>query len=113
MSEFIWILLYVVTCESIVQLIFTAAPLQGIRNFIIRMTPFLYNKKFNTHLLECRYCVSFWVGIILSILYFKVPETKYVVVALVIHRLSNHFHLVFSLIRDRQLEIRIRRNKRS
>jgi hypothetical protein len=99
--------------EALVQLWFHAAPLQGIRRWLIARTPFLYSKEFSTHLLECRYCVSAWVGILAATAYFywDTPIVEWAVVALAIHRLSNYLHLAFSLTRDIQVDIRIKRGK--
>jgi hypothetical protein len=59
----------VVACEALVQLWFHAAPLQGIRRFFVKITPFLYSKEQETHLLDCKYCVSFWAAIVVTVSY--------------------------------------------
>lgn len=99
----------VVACEALVQLWFDAAPLQPVRRVLIWMTPFL--KARDTHLFQCKYCTSVWIAIILTLL-LALNEGIYnfVTTILSIHRLSNYLHLVFSLMRDRQIDLRIKRN---
>ena len=111
MNEIIWIIMYAVSCEALVQLWFNAAPLSGIRVWLIKHTPFLISEEYG-NLFECRYCISVWIAVLLTILYFMLPFSRYIVIALFIHRISNHFHLLFSLLRDIQLDRRIARNRR-
>lgn len=47
------ILFYIIACESLVQLWFRALPLQGLRWFIIKKTPWL--RAGGEHLFECKY----------------------------------------------------------
>lgn len=111
MNEIILILMYAVACEALVHLWFNAAPLAGIREWLINHTPFLTSEEYG-NLFECRYCLSAWVAILLTISYYMIPLSRYLVIALFIHRISNHFHLLFSLLRDFQLDRRIARNRR-
>jgi hypothetical protein len=104
------LILYIIACEALVQLWFYAAPLQGIRNWVIKYTPFL-NSEEQGHLFNCKYCTSFWCALFLAIFYFTCPLFKYFIIVLVIHRLSNFLHLIFSYIRDLQLDIRVNRNR--
>jgi hypothetical protein len=105
------ILCGVVACEALVQLWFNAAPLQPIRRLIIKITPFLYSKNQRTHLLNCPYCISVWVGFLITVVLFTSNWCLYIVIALAIHRISNFLHLIFSWIRDKQLDLRVTRNK--
>jgi hypothetical protein len=108
------LLLLPIACEAIVQLWFHAAPLQGVRQWIIKSTPFLVSKQQDTHLMDCKYCISVWAGALVMILYYYMdyPVVMYSLGALIIHRLSNYYHLVFSWIRDLQWDVRINRNKK-
>jgi hypothetical protein len=104
------ILFYIIACESLVQLWFRALPLQGLRWFIIKKTPWL--RAGGEHLFECKYCTSFWFGLALMLGFLS--GNVYIdafVIALSLHRLSNFLHLVFSYIFDKQLNLRISRRK--
>jgi hypothetical protein len=104
----------IVATEALVNLWFRAAPLQGLRRWLVRLTPFLYSKEQDTHLFNCPYCLSFWVASALVLLYSLASCRGFVflfAVVLSLHRLSNFLHLVFSLLRDKQLDLRVARNK--
>lgn len=109
--RFLWIVLLAISVESAVELWKKAAPLQGIKRWIVSRTPFLYSEEMQTHLCDCPYCVSLWVGIlaVIGYLYMDSVVVVYIVVGLVAHRLSNYFHILFSILRDMQLDLRIRR----
>lgn len=97
--------------EALVQLWFHAAPLQGIRRWLIDRTPFFYSKEQDTHLLECRYCCAVWAGALAAtaFLFWHMPAVQWCAAALATARLANFLHVVFSTIRDVQLDIRIKR----
>ena len=101
----------VILCESIVNLIFNGGVLQPAREFIRRLTPFLVVRE--EHLLDCKLCTSFWIGLFswwaVSL---DITFLNYIIYGIVVHRLSNFFHLGYSLTRDKQLDIRVNRNKR-
>lgn len=104
------VFLYVVACEALVQLFFYAMPLQKLRYKLIAKTPWLRVDYF--HLFECKYCVSFWVGVLC--MFGFLSQLWYIdafVYALVFHRLSNFLHLIFSLTLDKQFDIRIARGR--
>ena len=105
------LLLIIITCEAIVNLIFNGSVLQPLREWLIKRTSVLSVR--GDHLLSCKLCTSFWVGTlgVIFFMFFDIIFVKVIVLSLVIHRLSNHFHLIFSLLRDVQLDIRVRRNK--
>ena len=113
MTRVINIILLAIAVEAVVELIKTAAPLQGIKEWIIKHTPFLYSERQQTHLLLCPPCTSLWVSILAVIAYLYMDTTVVVciVVGLVAHRLSNYFHIIYSILRDKQLNIRIARGK--
>jgi len=104
------IMMMIIVVEALTQLIFEAAPLQPIRNFIIRFTPFLNIG--GSHLLECKYCTSVWVSMFSVFLYYNLDYqiVYWFCLMLVFHRLSNFVHLYFSLMRDIQLDKRASRN---
>lgn len=102
----------IIACEALVQLWFHAAPLQGIRFWLVKLTPFLYSECQQTHLLNCKYCCSVWAAVLLVILFYVSPEVfLFIVLILTFHRISNFLHLAFSLLRDKQIDLRINRGK--
>jgi hypothetical protein len=112
LQDSINIIIAVVACEAIVQLWFHAAPIQPIRRFLIRMTPFFYSREQETHLFDCCYCTSVWASLLVTVAYFTFVPNVYLFFAMVlaVHRLSNFLHLGFSLIRDVQLDLRVARS---
>jgi hypothetical protein len=102
--------LLTIATEAIVELWRKAAPLQGIRERLIALTPFLYSKRQNTHLLDCGYCLSVWAaGMSLGILW---GLGEWPLIVIVVHRVSNYAHLAYSLMRDLQLDVRVARGKK-
>ncbi|HOK07628.1 MAG TPA: DUF1360 domain-containing protein [Syntrophales bacterium] len=106
-------ILAIIATEAIVELLKKAAPLQGIKRRLITWTPFLYSTE-QGHLLDCPYCSSVWVGFGMMAALWFMDSTAYLLFSgsLAIHRLSGYLHLVFSLLRDVQLDIRIHRSHR-
>lgn len=104
------ILIMVIVTEGLTQLFFEAAPLQGIRRFLIRFTPFF--RIDGRHVFECKYCTSVWVSVLTVYMYFNIENSIITVFCMfiVLHRLSNFLHLGFSLLRDIQLDKRASRN---
>ena len=96
--------------EALVELIFTAAPLQGARAWLIKKTPFLVSIE-QGHLLECKYCTSLWIAaaVITMATYADYPATRLASAALVISRLSNYAHILIGWIRDVQINKRLER----
>jgi hypothetical protein len=107
------LVLLVIVCEAGVEAIKHAAPLQPIKNWLISVTPFLYSKSQNTHLLSCPYCLSVYTGVICSILFIYIdnPVIWFIILATAFHRVSNYLHLLISTIRDSQMNMRISRGK--
>ena len=107
------IIMLVIACEALVQLWFHAAPLQGLRRLMIRMTPFLYSKEQESHLLDCRYCVSVWTGAVMAGTYCFMGNriVFFIIASLVIGRLSNFIHLAFSYLNDKQMDLRVARGR--
>jgi hypothetical protein len=100
-----------IACESLVQLWFHAEPLQEVRQWLIKHTTFLCSA--DTHLLDCPYCLSVWVGALMMVAYLFMEQTVFMAFsgALIIHRLSNYLHLIFSFLRDKQFDARVARGK--
>lgn len=96
--------------EALVELFFKAAPLQGIRRWLVVHTPFLYSEE-QGHLLECKYCVSFWVAVWIVFCYYFLNNTvtQALAVVIVVARLSNFVHIVFGLLKDKQINMRLDR----
>lgn len=96
--------------EAIVNLLFNGTVLQPTREFLIKYLPLRVKGE---HLLECKLCTSFWVGII-SIILLKYLSGigLLIVLGIVVHRLSNYVHILYSIIRDKQFDIRVARNKK-
>ena len=111
--DIITIIMMIVSTEAIVELIKNAAPLQGIKEWVVRHTPFLYSESQQTHLLQCPWCISVWVGALIALAYFYVDYSVFMVfcLSMTIHRMSNHIHVFFSLMADRQRDIRVARRK--
>ena len=99
-------LILIIATEALVELWKKAAPLQGIREWLTDKTPFLYSERMDTHLLECPYCMSVWIGFIVVSLYLLTDIFIYFCMVLAVHRLSNYAHLLSSFVRDKQLDIR-------
>jgi hypothetical protein len=106
------IFIMVFAVEALTFLIFFAAPVQGIRKWIIKRTSFLESKDMG-HLLNCKVCTSVWISALMTPLYFymDMPLVMYFLLALVIFRLANYFHQVVSLLRDLQFDIRVNRGR--
>lgn len=104
------VLALAVLVEALVEVVFTAAPLQGIRAWLIKKTPWLRSAD-QGHLMDCPYCTSVWIaaGVILLSTFADCQALRLVGAAVVIHRLSNYAHLVISSIRDAQINMRLKR----
>ena len=104
------ILALAVITEALVELIFTAAPLQGARAWLIKKTPWLRSIE-QGHLLECKYCTSIWIaaGVLLLATFADCQALRISSAALIIARLSNYAHLLYGWIRDAQINKRLAR----
>lgn len=96
--------------EASVELIFTAAPLQGSRAWLIKKTPWLRSTD-QGHLLECKYCTSLWVAaaFVLLATFADTPASRLASAALIVARLSNYAHILYGIIRDAQINIQLER----
>lgn len=96
--------------EALVELFFTAAPLQRIRSQLILKTTFLRSEE-QGHLLDCKYCTSVWIAAIVLILatFADCQSTRLAAAAIIIARISNYAHLMYSWIYDKQINSRLER----
>ena len=96
--------------EALVELFFTASPLQGIRAWLIKKTP-VFNTLVNGHLLECKYCTSVWIGALIVLLatFADCQATRLAAGVIIVARISNYTHLIVSSMRDAQINMRLRR----
>lgn len=99
-------LILIISIEAVVELWKKAAPIQSFKEWLIINTPFLYSPRLDTHLMECPYCMSVWIGFIMSLCYFINHQFIYVAMILSFHRASNYIHIGISYLRDLQLNIR-------
>lgn len=106
------IVLAIVACEALTQIWFDAAPLADVREWIIRNTGILYSKRQQKHLLQCKYCMSVWFALLLvGVWYWNREVFIFSILFLSVHRLSNFLHLIYSLGRDKQIDMRVARRK--
>jgi hypothetical protein len=104
------ILLTIVLIEALTELFFKAAPLQSIRKWLINKTPFLFSVE-QGHLFDCKYCTAFWIsiGVVLTAIFLDYYVTRLMAYIIIVHRLSNFVHIIYSTIRDWQLNLRLSR----
>jgi hypothetical protein len=111
-QDSIVIILGVIFCEALMNLFFTAGIIQPAREKFMELTPFLSVR--GEHLFSCKMCTSVWTGMV-TVGVFQFAHygvVRFIIYGIVIHRLSNYWHLLYSLNRDRQLDIRVDRNKK-
>lgn len=109
------IILCALFIEAVTQLIFHAAPLQPIRNWLRQHTPMFYSKTTEEHLLDCKYCTSVWVGFGTVIAYHLFNPNIFLTIlfySCIVHRISNYMHTIYSYVVDKQLDLRVARRKR-
>jgi len=96
--------------EALVELFFKAAPLQGIRLWLIKKTPWLRSEA-QGHLLDCKYCTSVWVAVlaILAATFADFQVTRLAAAVFIVGRLSNYAHSMICTIRDFQINLRLER----
>ena len=100
----------IILIEALTELTFKAAPLQPLRAWLIRNTPTLRSKA-QGHLLDCKYCTSIWIGAgIITIDFFINNQVLNLLAAIIIlSRLANFLHVIFALLRDTQINLRLER----
>ena len=106
------LIIFAILVEALVELFFKAAPLQGIRRWIISKTPFLVSEE-QGHLFECKYCTAFWVSVfvILIIMFFDNTVSRTIGFIIVVARLSNFVHIIYSLVFNSKMNMILRRTK--
>lgn len=104
------LILLAILTEAVIELLFFAEPLQYFRRILIKFTPSLNLKNYG-HLLDCKYCISFWIGSIIYLLslFLNNQLTKAIAFCIIVHRLSNYIHIVSSTVRDHQINLRLNR----
>ena len=109
-KSLIRILYLAILTEALVELFFKAAPLQGIRAWLIKKTPALRSEE-QGHLLECKYCMSIWIatGIVLLAMLFDHLVLLPLAGVIIVARVSNYAHLLYSALRDAQINSRLKR----
>jgi hypothetical protein len=102
-------IVFAILIESLVELFFKAAPLQRIRHWIINKTPFLEVDE--QHLLDCKYCVSFWVSVVvvLVMVFFDNTITRTFGFIIVVARLSNFIHIIYAIVFNGKMNMILRR----
>lgn len=103
------ILFTILLIEALTELFFKAAPLQGIRTWCVKKTPFLNSEQ--GHLFSCKYCTAFWVSVlvVLVAIFLDCYVTRLLAYIIIVHRISNFVHIIYSTIRDWQLNLRLSR----
>jgi hypothetical protein len=103
-NEFIFILLILpVVVEATTQLIGDSDIFGGIREWVKAKS------KFFNDLFSCKYCLSVWISLFITMTYFGVKFfvwqslPYYFIVMLFIHRLSNFYHLIFDIVNEYKL----------
>jgi len=114
-DNFFTLILMCIFVEAVTKLIFYAAPLQGIKNYIRARTPMLYSTEREEHLLDCKYCTSVWVAaffVSMYLLFWPNIILTFVFYVCIIHRVSNYLHVIVGIMNDKQIDMRIARGKR-
>ena len=103
-------ILLIISIEAATELIFHAAPLQRPRLYLIAALPRLAIPPYG-HLLDCPYCVSVWVSVFFTGIYFSVPAffVTPILFFLSCHRLANFLHLIFRWAYNHNLDLLLRR----
>lgn len=98
-------------CEAVVELFFNGAPIQKLRSWLILKTPFLTFEGYG-NIFNCKYCVSFYVGILGVFLYIYLNHVFFfcIGIAIVLHRISNYIHIMYRIVVDHQINLRLARN---
>ena len=104
------IIFLAILTEALVELFFTAAPLQNVRSIIIKKTPWLRSIE-RGHLLECKYCMSIWIGafVVIFTIVADCNMTRLFATAVIVARGSNYAHTMIGFLRDLQINSRLKR----
>ena len=104
------ILVLAILTEALVEIFFNAAPLQGIRAWLIKKTP-VFDSSEQGHLLNCKYCTSVWTGaaIVLLAALADTALTRTLATMIIVARSSNYIHQIYSILRDCVINMRLNR----
>ena len=99
---YILVILPIVT-EAITQLIGSSTIFEGIRGQLKSIN------KFMNELMSCKYCLSVWMSFFACIIFFNInllvwqSLPYYFIVMILVHRLSNVYHLIFDILNEYKL----------
>lgn len=99
------VLILAVSVEAIVELLYGAEILETPRNVISKI-------EILGRLIACKYCMSVWVGLMVSVAYMFLWEftvVKLFLYAICLHRMSNIFHFMVSFLQEKIFDSRINR----
>ncbi|KKK76451.1 hypothetical protein LCGC14_2863520 [marine sediment metagenome] len=102
--------LLAILTEALIELFFSEGLFKKIRIFLVRQTPGL-NLPAYGHLLDCKYCCSVWIGLIVIYLstYINYPLPRLIAFGIILARASNYIHCTLGLLRDLQINTRLKR----
>jgi hypothetical protein len=93
----------IIAAEAMTQLTCKAEIFDRLRNWIKSLSTF------TNDLLSCPYCVSVWVAAFTVVLFMAWEWSWWFVLLLVIHRISNVLHDLFSIILNFKIDQILRR----
>jgi len=103
------VMLLAIACEAITEIIGASLLFEKVREKIIAL-----DICFISDLLACKYCLSVWVSVVVAGSYCMVEHRslslfnsfnlfiilKFMLIIIVVHRLSNWLHLLFDIIQE-------------
>lgn len=93
----------IIAAEAMTQLTCKAEIFNRLRDWLKSLS------SFTNELLSCPYCVSVWVAGFTALLYFYYEWTWWFILLLVIHRVSNVLHDLFSIVLNLKIDQILRR----
>jgi hypothetical protein len=97
------LILCIIAAEAMTQLTCKAEIFDRLRNWIKSLS------NFTNELLSCPYCVSVWVAGFTVLLYISYEWAWWFILLLVIHRISNVLHDIFSIVLNFKIDQILRR----
>lgn len=97
------LIMCIIAAEAMTQLTCKAEIFNRLRDWIKSLSPF------TNELLSCPYCVSVWVAAFTVLLYIGYEFAWWFILLLVIHRISNVVHDMFSIILNYKIDQILRR----
>ena len=92
------LILCIIAAEALTQLACKAEIFNRPREWVKSLS------QFTNDLLSCPYCVSVWVAIFTTAIYFAWDSVYLFVIMLVIHRMSNVLHDIFRVVFNVKLD---------